>query len=130
MKYLSIAVFRLCCVLGSGGHTTEMLRLVSSLDSEVYRWTRILQSVIMTLLLLQSPHLRPRHQRQVERGQAGGGRGGEGGAVQRGAGGPGQGGGPGGSGVSILPAEPVLQSYLSSLVTLLMLCCRVTPAPW
>ena len=51
MKYLSIAVFRLCCVLGSGGHTTEMLRLVCSLDSEVYRWTRILQSVIMTWLL-------------------------------------------------------------------------------
>ena len=60
----------------------------------------------MTLLLLQSPHLRPGHQRQVERGQAGGGRGWEGGAVQRGAGGAGQGGGPGGSGVSILPAEP------------------------
>ena len=53
----------------------------------------------MTWLLPQSPHLRPGHQRQVQRGQAGGGRGWEGGAVQRGAGGAGQGGGPGGCGV-------------------------------
>ena len=27
---------RLCCVLGSGGHTTEMLRLVTALDPEAF----------------------------------------------------------------------------------------------
>ena len=27
---------RLCCVLGSGGHTTEMMRLVTSLPPETY----------------------------------------------------------------------------------------------
>ena len=29
-----------------------------------------------------------------------------------------------------LSLGPVLQSYPSSLLTLLVLCCRATPAPW
>ena len=32
----SPGVTRLCCVLGSGGHTTEMMKLVTSLPPETY----------------------------------------------------------------------------------------------
>ena len=42
-------------MLGSGGHTTEMLRLVCSLDSEVYRWTRILMTVENSYCYYYSP---------------------------------------------------------------------------
>ena len=110
-------MFRLCCVLGSGGHTTEMLRLVCSLDSEVYRWTRILMTVEnsycyyyspRTYVLATSDRLSEAKLVAAEAGRAG----------QY-------------SVVRVARAREVGQVGAVSLycqLTLLVLCCRVTPA--